>query len=233
MIKHIKQKNLWALLTFSFLFLIAHFNPVSASLLNIDFGNATGSPPSSFEAASEQSGSWNTIISLGTTTGLIDLDGNSTSVSITVSAGAINGSASIGSDNMNKLMGDNFYKAANNAWTVTLNNLNNGIYDVYLYDPYASNVSTGAGSVNGITFTDINGNRNGGVFAEGVNYHLLSGVAVTDGTLVATGTSSVSGDYGGLSGLQITPSAVPIPGAAWLLGGGLVCLVGIRRKFNK
>ena len=32
---------------------------------------------------------------------------------------------------------------------------------------------------------------------------------------------------------SLTPSTVPIPGAVWLLGSGLIGLVGIRRKFNK
>jgi len=32
---------------------------------------------------------------------------------------------------------------------------------------------------------------------------------------------------------EIDPTPVPIPGAVWLLGSGLIGMVGIRRKFKK
>jgi len=38
-----------------------------------------------------------------------------------------------------------------------------------------------------------------------------------------------TGDYSA----SLTPSAVPIPGALWLLGSGLVGMVGVRRKLGK
>ena len=39
--------------------------------------------------------------------------------------------------------------------------------------------------------------------------------------------------YWGLAVHPGTVSAVPIPGAVWLLGSGLICLVGLTRKFKK
>ncbi|MDY6990727.1 MAG: VPLPA-CTERM sorting domain-containing protein [Thermodesulfobacteriota bacterium] len=36
-----------------------------------------------------------------------------------------------------------------------------------------------------------------------------------------------------ISEVQEVPALVPVPGAVWLLGSGLIGLVGIRRKFNK
>ncbi len=33
--------------------------------------------------------------------------------------------------------------------------------------------------------------------------------------------------------VELTPSAVPIPGAVWLLGSGLVGFIGVRRKASK
>jgi hypothetical protein len=34
------------------------------------------------------------------------------------------------------------------------------------------------------------------------------------------------------SGYFATAAPVPIPSAVWLLGSGLLCLVGLKRKFN-
>jgi hypothetical protein len=50
---------------------------------------------------------------------------------------------------------------------------------------------------------------------------------VGDGTQLqfATGTNAPT--------LVINTAAIPIPGAVWLLGSGLVCLMGVRKKFKK
>jgi hypothetical protein len=48
--------------------------------------------------------------------------------------------------------------------------------------------------------------------------------------------TNYSGDSGNPSGLFVsglTGTVVPIPGAAWLLGSGLIALVGLKRKFSK
>lgn len=79
------------------------------------------------------------------------------------------------------------------------------------------------------------------------------GVAITTSVesvteLLAPGTTMFDVDFGttyfanvlgrtdddlgaGLFGINI--SAVPVPGAIWLLGSGLIGLVGLRRKFRK
>ena len=57
-------------------------------------------------------------------------------------------------------------------------------------------------------------------------------------TAVATGTSTTI-DFGYSYNAQwfdlddVSVLAVPIPGAIWLLGSGLIGLIGIRRKFKK
>ena len=45
------------------------------------------------------------------------------------------------------------------------------------------------------------------------------------------GHTIVSGEAYGV--LQAGPNVVPIPAAVWLLGSGLVGLLGIKRKFKK
>ena len=49
-------------------------------------------------------------------------------------------------------------------------------------------------------------------------------VLLVVGLLMVVGTANA---------MQAEPSAVPIPGAVWLLGSGIAALIGIRRKFKK
>ena len=207
--------------------IVAISSLAQAAPVNIDFGSKYGAPPNTYGAASGQTGTWNDIRNLGITSNLFDLDGNSTTVNITISAETITGSSYYPGD-AGLIVSDNFYVRANNSWNISLTNLNNGIYDVYLYMPHNIAVDTGAGNVNGISFTNISGDF-GGTFIQGTNYHLLTGVTITDGTLSATGSTS---SFSGLAGIQITPAAVPIPSGIFLMASAVVGLIGIRRKLK-
>lgn len=216
-----------ALLTGSF----AGWNTASAEALNLDFGSGsflTGIriPSNSFGAASGQTGAWNAISQFSTPSGVIDVSGAATSVAINITAVTMGGYMTTTGfpPDPTALVEDNFYGY---SWTVSVTGLHDGLYDVYLYDPNHPDVGTGAGTVNGAGFGNINGNFSG-TFQLGSNYHRLSGVLVSGGLLLASVTSGTV--YGGLSGMQLVPIPEPETYAMMLAGIGLLGFAARRRK---
>ncbi len=207
----------------------------SATALNIDFGNQGPgvAPSSSFGAASGQVGVWNNITAFVTGAGIVDTTGAATGVAISITAATMGGFLPLPSGDANDLMADNFFDG--NSWSLSMTGLSNGLYDVYLYEPHNSLVGTGAGTLNGVAFGDINGNFSGGTFTAGSNFHLLSGVTVAGGLLTASAVPVLSSSCcSGLSGLQLVPlfqaQQVPEPGTLTLFGLGLAGLGYMRRR---
>ena len=93
-----------------------------------------------------------------------------------------------------------------------------------MYEPAHETVGSGGGTINGISFSNIDGNFSGGVFQEGSKYHYLSGVAVSGGSLLTTGSNALSG----LADMQLTP--VPLPAAGYIFLAALAGLGMIKRK---
>ena len=222
-------------LVFGILFVagtLATATPGHASSLYIDFGGSIGTAPSSlFGAAADAVGVWNNVRGLGTVDDLFDTFGSRTGVDITVSAESPDGTGGGGTADGYRLMQDNFYSTPGKTWSVWLSGLADGLYDVYLYEPMNIFLGTGSGSVNGVTFSNINGNF-AGTFIRGGNYLLLSDVVVTNGTLSATGGET--GALSGLAGLQLVdrnppPAPVPEPGTLMLLSAALLA-AGIRYR---
>ncbi len=101
---------------------------------------------------------------------------------------------------------------------------------LHVYEPHNGLVGSGAGTLNGVAFGDINGNFFGGTFNAGSNFHLLSGVAVSGGVVNTSATAQTS-DFTGLSGMQLVPlSQVTEPGTLALFGLGLAGLGFARRR---
>jgi hypothetical protein len=98
----------------------------------------------------------------------------------------------------------------------------------------------------GYTTTDMSG-----YFTDGETNTILSGFFTTfnlgtsdtwqsysmdlpdaDSVWVFLALNDGEGNYGKFDNISVNGSPVPIPGAVWLLGSGLVGLVGLRRKYR-
>jgi hypothetical protein len=117
--------------------------------------------------------------------------------------------------------------------TVTLSGLAPGLYDLYAYAGYyPETFSAGAGSATasgaGYLVTDP------ALWVAGNQYALLAAVVVGgSGLLALTVTPADGGDFGAfatIAGLQLTPSAVPLPASLPLFLTGLVSLIAWFRK---
>jgi len=200
-----------------------------AEPLNIDFGSVYTGLPTTYGAQASQVGSWNDIISLGTTSDLLDVSGFTTDVSVTVSADNSNGDAvppSINNDR--RLLSDNFFSNSSSSWSVEFAGLDAGIYDVYYYAPDNTAVETGAFTVNGTPATHIVGFPGAGFLLFG-NYAVVSGVSISESGSLSLVSSTTTAGFSGLSGLQLVP-IIPEPSSSALLSIGTISLLGYCRR---
>lgn len=184
------------------LVIFCFISEVLAQPINIDFGvNLSASvPPATYGAASNQAGAWN-VVGLGTTSNLLRPYGVPSTVSINVDALSDTGFSGGGPGNNDNeaLLKDNFF-SQESAWSVTLNGLVDGAYDLYIYEQSHHNVQTGDMLINGTPVWSIPGSRVSNLI-EGTSYLVVQQVMVSGGTLslVRTDTSS----FAGLAGLQL------------------------------
>ena len=171
------------------------FTTASNLRLNIDFGAQQPDIPSGYAGAANQSGTWNKISS-NSTNNLVDINNVSTSISLEVTAGNLNGNIRSGAN----LTTDNFFSNNGVSWKVEITGLSNGIYDIYYYAPAHSSVSTGSFYINSSLQNSISGSNNNEL-SQGTDWGMLSGVTVSNSTL--TLESYLTSGYRGLAGLQI------------------------------
>lgn len=193
-----------------------------AQSMNIDFGTATPIPSSSYGGAAGSPGVWN-VYGGGAASGLLDLSGNATGVSVS-------GSGGFASDFMDPLTtGDDDallddFLAIPFFETYTLSGVAAGTYDVYVttwtFGPLSSGID-----VNGLGMQVIGGVWTGG-FVPGAT-HSLHTVTLASAQNLVIDVSSIDGALGTISGVQLV--LVPAPGAAAALGLGVATLARRRR----
>jgi len=209
-------------------------SPAQAASFNIDFGSVWPTTNNTtFGAAANQPGQWNNITTTGTTNDLKDTSNTTTSVSLSLTASAVDGVASLNtSTDLQKLVNDNFYSYPGSNWNVTLSGLDNGAYNVFYYGASNTFVTTGAFTINGTAVASITGD-NDSSFVQGTNYGVLNGVSVSNGTLTLSSTDTTDGR--GLSGLQIVSASAAVPEPLTILGAVTAAGfgAGFKRKLAK
>ena len=183
------------------LFLFAHQSSATAELINIDFGDDLTGLPTTYGAASGQVGSWNDILFLGTTAGLLDTSGSTTDVSVTVASENPSGQAGDAVNDDERLLFDNFFSSSSTGWTVHIVGLDDGIYDLFVYAPANTIVSTGPFTVNGAAQPNLSGAFS---LIQGTSWAAIIGVNVSGGVLTIANVDT-SG-FRGLAGIQIRDS---------------------------
>jgi len=195
-------RNVWrlAIILSGFLFLLP-VNHGFAQDFNIDIGSPTphGTPSIGYGAAAAQAGFWNQIGGVGPTT-LTDISSTATAATISLSYYSMASWSTGTPPDADKLLADNLY--ATGSWTATVAGLTNGNYDIYLYAPCHSSMSTGTMSVNGTSVASLPGDSSSPYdLILGTTYATLQ-VTVSAGSLSLSGTGGDS-DWVGLAGIQI------------------------------
>lgn len=192
-----------------------------AQSMNIDVGNATATPASTYGAAAGSTGVWNTYTG-GTLTNLADLSGFATGASMSGTSGGFlggyNDPGTFGDDEA--LMDDSLVIPF--LETYTLSGLAAGTYSVFVYVWTFSALSTQV-TLNSQAPQIVGGAWPGG-FVAGIT-HMVDSVTIAQGQDIVIDVHSVNGALGGFSGMQVVQ--VPGPSALALL---LACSATGRRR---
>ncbi|MFP6750194.1 MAG: FG-GAP-like repeat-containing protein, partial [Pirellulaceae bacterium] len=173
--------------------------PPTLAGLNVDLSGVGPNVPSTFAGAADQEGNWTVVTS--SSTNLVDLDGQSTEVTLAVTASNFTGYGG-GAE----LTYDNIYSTSGQQWMVQFLGLPNGVYDVFYYAPANGAVSTGSFTINETAAKSVSGVSDGSLI-QGQSWDKLEGVTVSDGKI--TLQSNVLSSYGGLAGVQIVRIEAP------------------------
>jgi hypothetical protein len=200
----------------------------SSQNFNVDFGNGFGIPSNTFGAAANQPGFWNNISAAATAQPLSDLAGSPTTVTLSLIADNYMGSSGTSAGhtgNLLALLDDNFFSTDTDPWSLSISGLSNGTYNFYYYGPGNALVDTGTFTVNGTAASSIPGSTSN-TFDQGVDWQVLSGVQVVNGTLTVIPTTTEGAR--GLAGFQIV--GVPEPSVSILAAAGLLISAMVLRR---
>jgi hypothetical protein len=221
----------------------------AATSIYIDFDQPIGGPGvplNTYSAAAPMAGTWNGVLAkdgvYGSATvagALFDISGTALPgvfVDLGGSTGiqpTVNAPSTLGTHQA--LLGDYFDTSLAPAppWVLQINGITNGTYDIYVYAPSDPNLTTSAWSFpTGAPQTDIAGSTDS-VLNLGIDYLLVQTTVTNNSLVLSSGSVGGIAAPSGLAGIQLLQvSAVPVPGAIWLFGSGLLGMVGmaIRKK---
>jgi hypothetical protein len=219
-----------------FIFLVLSLNllltagATAAHSYNVDFGDVFDQPAATFGAAAGTPGPWNQVTwsypDTGVMQAIASIDGLD---SVTITVAALHaGNGLNGSTDEQKLLDDYFYISTSlPGWRVEIAGLPDGTYDTYIYAPSRDDITTGPMDLNGVPLGSVPGSTDFSL-VPGLS-HAVATTEVQGGVFDLSGGEL--GGLNGLAGLQIMPSAVPVPAAAWLFASaiGLFGYLGKRK----
>lgn len=197
------------------------------STINVDFGSPDTAAPFSGNALAPAAGTvWNNITSAGTTSNLLDSQGNATGVSLQFSpSGFWHSNSAYSTGELTTTYGNLIfdYAYANGSSRIFhLTGLAVGqAYDLYLYSQgdspnQGATFSLGAGTANQSSLSSTGTNFT--TFSEGANYVVFRNLQANgSGQVTITLATNPATTFGALNGLQLT--AIPEPSTYAALAG--------------